>query len=421
MASPQAVAPAAVAIGLWLTVAAQLSSQQLPGQQGSTCELPRSTPAAEGLSPAAVDSLVARAEKANSDALVLLKNGRLVGEWYFGKDPGPIQTMSATKSVVSMAIGRLLHTGAIGSLDQPVHELYAEWRQGRKSDITLRMLLNHTSGIQNVANAGAEIYPAPDAIKLALAAELSHDPGSYFSYNNKAVNLLSGIVEKAAGVPLDDYVQKEILTPLCIENRFWYKDQAGNPHAMAGLELTPVELARLGQLMLNKGAWGNQRVLSEKWTVESASISQPFSPRAGLLWWLLPQWTRYFIDRPLVESWRKAGVDAEFVDAIQPIIGRSYDSGSAFYVALDSIFGQGKGRAAWEAATVERGILGRRFEAGPIHGYNAEGYLGQYLVILPQEQIVAVRMKRGADDHQREHDFPGFAQLVLELFGSATY
>jgi CubicO group peptidase (beta-lactamase class C family) len=191
---------------------------------------------------------------------VLLRHGKVVGEWDFGKKSGPIQTMSVTKSVVSMAICRLMEAGTIASLDVPVHEYYPEWRQGRKRDITLRMLLDHTSGLQNVSNAGAEIYPAPDAVQLALSAELSHDPGTHLDYNNKAVNLIAGIVEKAAGVKLDAYVQRELFTPLCIPERFWYTDKVGNPHAMAGVELTPMELARIGQLMLDDGVWQGTRL-----------------------------------------------------------------------------------------------------------------------------------------------------------------
>jgi CubicO group peptidase (beta-lactamase class C family) len=321
------------------------------------CELPRSTAAAEGLAPAAVDSLKALAAAANSDAVVLLKNGRVVGEWFFGREAGAIQTMSVTKSIVSMAVGRLLTTGALASIDQPVSDFYPEWRQGAKRAITVRMLLAHTSGLQNVGNAGAEIYPAGDAVALALAAELSHEPGVFFSYNNKAVNLLGGIVEKAAGMPLDAYVQQELFDPLCIEARFWYRDEAGNPHAMAGVELTPLELAKLGQLMLNGGTWNGSRLLDEAWVSESTRARQPTQPRAALLWWRIAE-----------------------------------SAGSA----------------------ADGTVRGDR-----LRGFRAEGYLGQHLVVLPEEGIVAVRMKRASPDHAPEHNFMGFPAAVLRLFGAA--
>src|SRR5690606_30258640 len=124
-----------------------------------------------------------------SDAVLILHDGEILAEWYFGRERGPIEAMSVVKSLVAVGIGRLITLGKIESLDQPVHAFFPEWKQGRKADITLRHILNHTSGLQNVRNTGVEIYPAPDALKLALAAELSDDPGAKFAYNNKAVNL----------------------------------------------------------------------------------------------------------------------------------------------------------------------------------------------------------------------------------------
>lgn len=315
--------------------------------QPAECRRPVSAPSTAPLDWARIDSLVAAARRTNSDALVVLRDGKLVGEWYFGKERGLIQTMSATKSIVSMAIGRLLDTGAIRSIDQPVSDFYPEWKQGRKQQITIRHLLNHTSGLQNVPNAGEEIYPAPDAIQLALAAELSHDPGTHFSYNNKAVNLLGGIVERASGKPLDVYVRDAFLDPLGIGPTSWYRDQAGVPHAMAGLEIDALDLARLGQLMLDRGVWKGERLLSEEWIGLSTRPSQEFAPNAGLLWWLHGD------------------------------------------------------------------------PHGPVRAYSANGYRGQYIVVLPEERIVVVRQKRSNDDHTPEMSFRGFEEFVLSLFGAS--
>lgn len=321
-------------------------------QSREACELPRSEPSALNVDVGALDSLVALARDAQSDALVVLRDGRVAGEWYFGRPPGPIQTMSVTKSIVGLLIGRLLDAGSVESLDQPVADFYPEWRQGRKGDITIGMLLRHTSGLQNVANAGAEIYPAPDAVQLALAAELDADPGTEFSYNNKAVNLLAGIVEKATGRPLDEAVHREILAPLCIERTDWYEDASGTPHVMAGLELTPLALARIGQLVLQEGRWGERQVVPPEWVRLSTSPSQDFYPRAGLLWFLLPQ-------------------------------------------PGDSI-----------TASTARDEL---------RGFYSEGYLGNYVVILPAQRIVVVRMKRTSEDFEPPDAMPGFPRLVAEL------
>ena len=105
-----------------------------------------------GIDPAALEKLRKRAEEARSDAVVILKDGQLVADWDFGQKRGVIETMSATKSIVSLAIGRLIDSGKIKSLDQPISDFYPEWKQGRKKLITVRHLLNHTSGLQNLPN-----------------------------------------------------------------------------------------------------------------------------------------------------------------------------------------------------------------------------------------------------------------------------
>lgn len=179
----------------------------------------------------AVATIERNARAAHSDAVLVWKDGKTLLEPQPETGEEPVHLMSATKSVVSLAIMLLLDDGKLASVDEPVSNIFAEWKQGRKRDITVRMLLDHTSGLQNVANAGEELEAAPDLVKLALAAELSSDPGTTFSYNNKATNLLPGIVERLAGEPMDAYVEKRLFKPLGIARYTWLKDGAGTPWA----------------------------------------------------------------------------------------------------------------------------------------------------------------------------------------------
>ncbi|CRD51882.1 Putative penicillin-binding protein/beta-lactamase (fragment) [Stenotrophomonas indicatrix] len=110
--------------------------------------------AAAANTPDALAAIERNARNAHSDAVyiesgrgVLLQIAPAAGE-------DRIHLMSATKSVVALAIGLLLDDGKLASIDEPVSTVYPEWRQGRKRDITIRMLMDHTSGLQNVANAG---------------------------------------------------------------------------------------------------------------------------------------------------------------------------------------------------------------------------------------------------------------------------
>ncbi|MBS1489033.1 MAG: serine hydrolase [Bacteroidetes bacterium] len=170
---------------------------------------------------AALDTLLKAAKQTQTDGLVIYQDGKLYGEYYFGKEPKKIEAMSSTKSIVNLAIGKLITDGLLTSIDQPVYEFYPEWKQGMKKDITIRHLLNHTSGMQNFPNTNIEIYPSPNFVNLALAAELTDKPGTKFSYNNKAVNLLGGIVKVLTRKRVDNYLYEKIFEPLGINDFDW--------------------------------------------------------------------------------------------------------------------------------------------------------------------------------------------------------
>lgn len=364
-----------------------------------------------GAQAPAVDELLQAARASHTDALVVLKDGRTVVDWSAG-EPGTIELMSAFKSVVAIAVGRLLHEGAIDSLDQPVHTLYPEWAQGRKRAITIRHLLNHTSGLQNVPNAGAEIYPAPDAIQLALAAELTDDPGGRFAYNNKAVNLLAGVIARASGLRLDLYIQDRLFGPLEITAYQWYFDRSGSPHAMAGLRLHARDAAKLGQLVLDRGVWKGARLVAESFLEAMLAPGQPHYPLAGLLWWRWPESQSVRLRTgPALER-----LPADARRAVGGLVGRTFasrrDARAGVLAALggesDSVLVRAIG-PDW---------MDRLFEwtIGPVKAYYADGYLGQYIVVVPDERVVAVRQIRSRPDYNPGTDgFPDFPAMVLRL------
>lgn len=214
---------------------------------------PWPSPAAAGVDPVALGRLIDDARASAAAGLVVVKDGRVVVEEYFGQQDAPINASSVTKSVASIAVVLLLDEGKLTSLDQPVSELYPEWRRGRERRITVRQLLNHTSGQQNVSTTDVELESSPDLMQLALAAELVAEPGRAWAYDNKAVNLLSGIVRKASGKSMDEHLRERLFAPLGIVDYAWPPDSAGNPPAMGGLQLRPRDLARIGEVMASGG------------------------------------------------------------------------------------------------------------------------------------------------------------------------
>jgi CubicO group peptidase (beta-lactamase class C family) len=387
------------------------------GKKGEDDVFPRAAAVELGIDQTALERLHKRAAEADSDAVVIVKNGRLVADWDFGQPRGPIEAMSATKSIVSLAIGRLIDSGKIKSLDQPVSDFYPEWKQGRKKLITIRHLLNQTSGLQNEPITTVEIYPSPDFVQLALAAELSDDPGSKFSYNNKAVNLLAGIVQRASGARLDRYLGKEIFEPLGIKDFHWTLDRAGNPHGMSGLEIRALDLARIGQMMLDEGSWKGKPVLSKEWINKSVEPSQSLDPTYGLLWWLLRGPTRFAVDDGVIKHFKDRGMTAESAAKMEALKGKSLET-EVFWASLRPIIRQDKVLKT-KLLALNRDLPHLKpIVDGPSHGYEAQGYLGQFLVVIPRDRIVAVRQRRfrsGSAHEGAKLNFMEFPEMVASL------
>jgi CubicO group peptidase (beta-lactamase class C family) len=296
-----------------------------------------------------------------------------------------------------------------------VYEFYPEWKQGSKRLITVRHLLNHTSGLQNVPNSTVEIYPSPNVIKLALAAELSDAPGSRFSYNNKAVNLLAGVIEIASGRRMDLYVADEILRPLGITDYRWDLDRSGAPFAMAGLQLNAADLAKIGQLVLNKGKWNGNQIVSERWIDESLKPGQPYYDLAGLLWWRVPASERIVIDDAKFKELEAAHVSPAFVGKLAPLRNVVFTSSFGYFMALSQALGTGLEEPLNGELAAKKIELARR-ETGEVVGYSAVGDLGQYLVVLPRQKMVAVRLVKASKTYNPRTDwFNDFADLVRAL------
>jgi CubicO group peptidase (beta-lactamase class C family) len=401
-------------------LAPSLSSADEPktARERAADAFPRGEPAKLGISAVALEKLRKRAEEASSDAVVILKDGHLIADWDFGRERGTIEAMSATKSIVSLAIGRLIDTGKIKSVDQPVSEIYPEWKQGRKRAITVRHLLSQTSGLQNVPMTPVEIYPSPDFVQLALAAELSDEPGSKFSYNNKAVNLLAGVVQRASGMRMDKYLGTEIFEPLGIKDVSWTLDPAGNPHGMSGLQIRAIDLAKIGQMMLDLGSWKGKQILSKDWVEKSIAPSQDLYPAYGLLWWLHFESESLAVNDELIKNFKDKGMTPASLKKLEELKGKPIEA-AKFWSAVRPIV-RGDEVLKTKLAEVNAGLPRLKpIVGGTLRGYEAQGYLGQYLIVIPRDRIVAVRQRRGPGNNTPEEEakrgFGGFAEAVAAL------
>jgi CubicO group peptidase (beta-lactamase class C family) len=253
------------------------------------------------------------ASTANVHAVVVARGGKLVFERYFrGSDEiqsRPVRNAtfdadtlhdmkSVSKSVASLVLGIAIDRGLIGSLNEPVFSFFPELsdlRTPEKERIQLSHVITMSMGLKWVEavpdNAGnndeERMHMAPDPCRYVLGLKATAPPGQEFFYNTGALTLLSAIVRKATGRPLDEFARAVLFEPLGITGFEWIRVK-GDADAGGGLRLRPRDMAKIGQLVLAGGRWNDRQVVSKAW------IDASMTPRIGAtslffygyLWWL---------------------------------------------------------------------------------------------------------------------------------------
>jgi CubicO group peptidase (beta-lactamase class C family) len=234
----------------------------------------------------AFDKLILRSKETRSDVLVIFKGEKVLLENYFGHDPEKLYPLrSLTKSVVSLAVGTLVADGTFASVDVPVSAWIDQWKMDNRSKITLRHILNHTSGLDH-APGDRFLHSQIDSTNYVINLPLKDQPGARFSYNNEAVQVLSYVIKKASGRDIESLVSERIFRPLRIQRWKWERDLSGNAYTYTGLEMQPGDLLKIGQLMLHSGRWNGRPVIPKSWVELSTKPASNVASEYGLLWWI---------------------------------------------------------------------------------------------------------------------------------------
>ena len=259
------------------------------------------SPEATGMDAAVLERAADQAQAiARMQSLVVIRRGRLVLERYFhgAQATDLADVRSVTKSVVSTLAGIAIERGDLTGLDQTLGELLegsgAELDPWER-EVTVRDLLTMSGGWE-WHESGAVGYNewllSPDHVAYLLARPKSTEPGSTFEYNTAAVHLLGVALEQAVGQSLPRFADDVLFGPLGITERAWEPLENGHVNGGAGLDLTPRDLARLGQLFLQDGYSGGRRILPEGWVAQATtrhylwlSDAGPTRTSYGYLWW----------------------------------------------------------------------------------------------------------------------------------------
>lgn len=279
--------------------------------------------ASAGFDPAILCGIGTRFQawaEANVHSVLVIRHGKVVYERYFaGRDERLGQSLgtiafdastkhdlrSITKSVVSLLLGIAIGKGQIAGIDQPVLPLlpeYADLRSPEKDKITLRDLLTMSQGLvwnedlpyTDPLNSEERMDIAPDPVRYTLSQPVDTPSGRVFNYSGGSAIVIGRLLSKATGQTLDAFARTELFEPLGITDFEWRLIASGEPAAASGLRLRPRDTAKLGQMLLDHGAWHGKQVVPADWIAAATAphIGAPLLWFYGYQFWLGRSWAQ---------------------------------------------------------------------------------------------------------------------------------
>lgn len=255
-----------------------------------------SSPEAEGMDAAVLEQArtYAFTEGKNTQGVVVVRHGRIVAEWYAEGASAESYgaSWSMAKSVTSALVGIALDEGLIPSLDVAISDYIPTWAGTEHAAITLRDVLEMSSGLEWDENygIGSDVFDMVitmgSALDIVVARPVAATPGTVFNYSSGDTMLLSEVLAEATGMSAGEYAQRKLFGPLGLENVEWWRDVAGRTLTYCCLDMRSRDFARFGELYLRGGAFRGRQIVPAAW-VDASWTPSPSYEGYGYQWWLV--------------------------------------------------------------------------------------------------------------------------------------
>jgi CubicO group peptidase (beta-lactamase class C family) len=238
----------------------------------------------------------------NVESIIVYSDGEIKFEKYYNgfKKDSLHQIQSQTKSIVALLMGIAIDKGFVKSENEPVSKYFPEYFNNEnelKKTVTIRDLLTMSAGFEweemlpfdDPKNDNMNMFRSGKWLNYALTRSMAKKPFTEFKYNSGNPMIVAGIIEKATKMKLKNFAVKYLFEPLQIKDYRWLEDQTGFCHAGGGLHLKPMDMMKIGILVMNEGKWLNQQLISEHWITKATSSYMPTSfdiSTYGYYWWI---------------------------------------------------------------------------------------------------------------------------------------
>lgn len=240
-----------------------------------------------------------------SVAFLVIQNDKLIFERYFrGHTYSSISNcFSVSKSIVSLLIGIAIDEGKIHSVHQKVSDYLPKMKNYLGDSLTIQHLLTMSAGLDwnesyaNPFSPTTRAYYGRYLNKMMNKTGIASKPGEHFDYQSMSTQILGAIVRKATNKSLSEYASEKLWKPLGAEhNALWSKDRKkGTEKAYCCFTATARDFAKIGNMVLHKGKFGNQQIVSESYINESLRPALHLKDKYsnsnvdfyGYQWWIL--------------------------------------------------------------------------------------------------------------------------------------
>lgn len=275
----------AATIGQAQTVGAGAAAKVSAG--AANADFPSSSPEAAGVDSKPLIHLSEwiRNEKLDVRSLLLIKDGKLIFERYSGglvRDNN-YELYSVTKSITSLLVGILNGEGKLGPGDKVAPRIVAAHPELKdafadKQQLTVRDLISMSSGLSYKQTEGSDTlyYGVPNRLSVAAKSQARLPAGKEFDYTDVNPVLVGDMVSSAAGQREQKFAEERLFKPLGMSHYRWDGiDQTGAVSGGWGLRLRPIDMAKLGSLLLNDGQWQGKQVVPAAWIRQMTTPANP--------------------------------------------------------------------------------------------------------------------------------------------------